>query len=167
MLFEPPFERKTVFVARDAGITKGSGADVLEVSASMEVAYDTTSGAFFAPQGFEDLDGAHGWVSNGTTARYVDRRKFPPETSMIRRVIVNPGSTMKLVAESLGGRPVDLVGAGLPVSDIMVALTITNGTERVRHCTSFPASSVAFKILKGGGRKLVAKGGVPATCPVE
>ena len=58
---------KTVFVAKDVAITKGTGTDPTQIEATFEVAYDSASGAFLMPQGGT-------WIGNkATVAKYANR----------------------------------------------------------------------------------------------
>ena len=59
---------KAVFVAKDALVTKGTGTDTSQISAQLDVSYDSTAGAFLAPQGSNWL------VNKDTVAKYVKAR---------------------------------------------------------------------------------------------
>src|SRR5262245_61565872 len=52
---------KVVFLAQDPAITKGSGTDLSQIEAELDVLYDSARGAFLMPQGGTELGNA--WVA--------------------------------------------------------------------------------------------------------
>jgi len=145
---------KAVFVAKDPGVTKGSGTDPAQIDAQLDISYDSASGVFLAPQG-------SGWLVNKTTvAKYVN--KSAPTGGATKVAVIKPAKLAKLVAKSLGDTPIDISSA--PSGDVLAVYTVTNGAETNRHCTAFPTCT--HKVIAGGtGNKLVCKNGVTAACP--
>jgi hypothetical protein len=145
---------KAVFVAKHPGVTKGSGTDETQISAEIDVSYDSASGVFLAPQGSQ-------WLANkSTVAKYVN--KAAPTGGATKVALIKPGKLLKLVAKSLGDTPIDISTA--PSGGVLVVYEVTNGAETNRHCTSFPICS--HKQIAGNtGYKLVCKIGDLAACP--
>jgi cysteine-rich repeat protein len=155
---------KTVFVSKDPLVDKGPGTDVNGIGAIFDFFYGGDSGAtageFVLAPGASN--GTDGWVANKeTVAKYVN--KMAPGGATGAKVgVIKPGKVLKLVGKTLGDQPIDLVGAGAPVSDVCTVYSVTDDGQTIRHCTVFAAADVAFQVVGGGsGRKLVAKNGSP------
>jgi hypothetical protein len=157
---------KLVYVSKDqtAGITKGAGTDVEEISIQFDVVYGNGSaeGAFTLAAGASD--GTAGWLVNETTvAKYVNK-DAPAGVTQAEVAVVKPGKLLKLVGKGLGDVPLDILGGGDPGSGgVATAYCVTNGAGENCHCSSF--SGCAWKSIAGGtGAKLVCKtgGGDPA-----
>lgn len=161
---------KVVYVSKDqgAGITKGSGTDVANISAAFSFGYDSTNGAFAIPQGA--LAGTSGWKVNKTSvAKYINK-SAPAGDTGAKVAVLKPGKLLKLVGKSLGDTPIDLLAEGEPVGPISTVFEVTNGGQTFQHCSEFdpanPAHTIVFKEIAGGtGRKLVAKKGAATACP--
>ena len=138
---------KTVFVAKDVAITKGTGTDPTQIEATFEIAYDSASGAYLMPQGGK-------WSGNkATAAKYGN--KTAPTDGVVKVGLIKPGSLLKIVGRGLGDTPLDISTA--PSGDVYVAATIVNGGEKTRLCTRF--SGCTHKLIAGGtGYKLLCKG---------
>jgi hypothetical protein len=146
---------KAVFVCKDPGVTKGTGTDPAQISAELDVSYDSASGSFLAPQGSN-------WIINkSTVAKYVN--KPAPTGGATKVAAIKPGKLLKLVAKSLGDTPIDISAA--PSGDVLAVFTVTNGAETDRHCTAFQ-NCTHRAIAAGTGWKLVCKVAGPAACPV-
>jgi hypothetical protein len=138
---------KAVFVAKDPAITKGPGVDPSQIAATLDVAYDTVSGAFDMPQGTKWL------VNSASVGKYVN--KAAPTGGAAKVSVLKPGSLVKVVGKSLGDTPLDISVA--PTGVVYVADTIINGAETTRLCTQFNAC--VHKVIGGGtGYKLICKG---------
>ena len=153
---------------RDSGITKGAAGDPAELSGSFDVAYADLPGnaAHFAMPA--------PWQSNKERgAKYKNRQA--PQGGGVSVTIVKPDRLAKVVARTLGdgSAVLDLVDGGAPSASggITTMLTVVNATDGTMHrmCTRFATdlgSMVKFTaIAEGTGRKIVAKRGVPTTCP--
>ena len=146
---------KAVFVAKDAGVTKGSGTDASAISSQLDISGTT------APGSFVNASGSNWLVNKSTVAKYVN--KNAPTGGSTKVSVIKPGKLIKNVGKSLGDTPMDISAA--PAGDVHAVYTIVNGAETIRHCGKF--TSCAFKLIAGGtGQKLVCKGtGAPDTCP--
>lgn len=153
---------KAVFVSKDVALPAIAGLGAIEIGYS---GTGSALGAFLLPASSEWLDAPSG------TAKYVN--KAAPSGGAIKVAVFKEGRLAKMSAKALGDAPffLDLFSAGVPSSDGGIRVTIsfpeTFGVTE-RYCSQFAVdlgSTVAFKEIAGGaGRKLVAKGGVPATC---
>ncbi len=138
---------KTVFVAKDVAITKGTSTDPTQIEATFEIAYDSASGAYRMPQGGK-------WTGNKpTAAKYANRTA--PTDGVVKAGLIKPGSLLKLVGKGLGDTPLDI--SNPPGGDVYVAATIVNGGETTRLCTRF-SGCVHKRIAGGSGYKLLCKG---------
>jgi cysteine-rich repeat protein len=154
---------KAVFAAKDAGVTKGAGTDTSTIALDLFFGYQGTqgpaSGQFVVPPG--PSDGEAGWIVNKDTVAKFVNKDAPNGPTGAKVATVKPGTLIKVVGKNLGDQPIDLLGAGAPVTDLCVATIVTNAGEINRHCTLFPLETIAYKEIAGGtGRKLVAKNGL-------
>lgn len=151
---------KVVFVAKDPAVTKGTGTDVADIAAELDLTYDAESGVFGI--GYGASDGTRGWkVNKETVAKFVD--KDAPAVQDTKVVVVKPGKILKLVAKGLGEEPFDVLAAGAPTGSVHAQLSVWNGGEEYRHCAMF--TGCAYKLIAGGtGAKLVCKNGAPDVC---
>jgi hypothetical protein len=156
---------KAVFVAKDPGITKGSGTDPANISVEFTAAYanDAASGSFELPAGDA------GWLANnGSVAKFVNKLA-PGGTSEAKVAIIKPGRLAKLVGKGLGDTAFDIYGAGDPAGDVHTAYCVDNGGDETCHCSTL--SGCSYKLIAGGtGAKLVCKlgtgdAGCAAICP--
>ena len=152
---------KLVYVSKDqgAGITKGLGTDVDQISVQFNVAYGdgSAAGVFTLPVGASN--GTDGWLVNkDTVAKYVNK-DAPDGTTEAKVAVIKPGKLLKIVGKGLGDVPLDIFAAGDPgLSDVQTAYCVTNGGEEFCHCSTFVAC--AYKSIAGGtGAKLVCKTG--------
>jgi hypothetical protein len=156
---------KVVYVARDQGITKGTGLDPEQISVQFDLQYGNgaTAGSFSVPAGASD--GTSGWLANKPTVAKFVNRAAPGGPTDARIVVVKPGTLIKLVGRSLGDTALDLTGAADPgTQGVDTIFRVTNGPETHRHCSHF--SECSYKVLGSGtGAKLVCRPGAPATCP--
>jgi hypothetical protein len=146
---------KLVYVAKDAAVTKGTGTDTTDISATFDVAYDAEAGAFAVPAGA--LVGNTGWkVNKPTVAKFVNK-DAPAGGTEVKVAVIKPSKLLKLVAKGLGdGDALDIVTAGAPTGSVFTSYCVTNGTETTCHCTEFPSCS--YKLIAGDtGAKLVCK----------
>src|SRR5262245_46544743 len=91
---------KAVFVAKDPTVTKGTGTDPAQIEATLNVAYDSASGAFVMAQGGN-------WLVNSTSvAKYVN--KTAPTGGTVKVSVIKPASLVKVVGKSLGDTPLDI-----------------------------------------------------------
>ena len=149
---------KAVFVAKDPNITKGTGTDPAQISARLDISYDSAAGAFLAPQGPNWL------VNKDTVAKYVN--KTAPTGGSTKVSVIKPAKLIKNVGKSLGDDPIDISTA--PVGDVHAVYAVSNGGT-FKHCGKFTGSTCAHKSIAGAtGWKLVCKGnGLPDTCPAS
>jgi cysteine-rich repeat protein len=151
-------------VSKDALADKGAGTETDGIGVIFDFFYagenGPASGRFVLAPGAND--GTDGWLVNkDTVAKYVNK-SAPAGATGAKVGVVKPQKLLKLIGKNLGDDPVDVVGAGAPVSDVCAVYAVTNGDETTRHCTVFGAADASFKMVGGGtGRKLVAKNGVP------
>ena len=138
---------KAVFVAKDGGVTKGTGTDPNQIEATLDIAYDAVSGTFGMPQGGN-------WLANSSAvAKYVN--KTAPTGGAVKVAVIKPTSLVKVVGKSLGDTPLDISSA--PSGPVYVANTIVNAGDETRLCTQF--NGCVHKAIAGGtGYKLVCKG---------
>lgn len=138
---------KVVFVAKDAGISKGAGTEASSIFAELGISYDAVQGTFDMPPG-------PGWVANkDTVAKYTNGGA--PSGGAVKVSIIKPGLLIKVVGKSLGdGEAIDISSA--PVGDVFVTHSVLNGEEAFRHCTRF--GTCIHKVIAGGtGYKLICK----------
>jgi len=152
---------KLVYVSKDrtAGITKGTGTDVDEITARFDVRYGngSGSGAFVLPIGASD--GTAVWLVNeDAVAKYVNEAA-PGGVTQARVAVVKPGKLLKLVGRGRGDEPLDILTAGDPgAAGVRTAFCLANGDEEHCHCSIFPGC--AYKPIAGGtGAKLVCRKG--------
>jgi uncharacterized delta-60 repeat protein len=151
---------KTVFLIRDDLVEKGAGSDPDDIEASLVVSYGDTRGGFRIPAGASD--GVAGWRSSTTKGADYLNTDSPEGATRARRVVVAQGRKVKLVGKSIGDVPIYQTASDL---DVMTVFTLRNGIERFLYCIVFPASEVTSKFLSGGGTKLIARNGIPVSCP--
>jgi hypothetical protein len=147
---------KLVYVAKDAAVTKGTGTDTADISATFDVAYDAEAGAFAVPAGA--LVGKTGWkVNRPTVAKFVNKDAPSGGGTEVKVAVIKPSKLLKLVAQGLGdGDELDIITAGAPTGSVFTAYCVTNGGETTCHCTEFSACS--YKSIAGDtGAKLVCK----------
>jgi hypothetical protein len=152
-----------VYVARDAGIDKGAGLDVTQISVDFFVRYgnNAAAGVFNVPDGI--YNGTSGWLANKpTVAKFVNRDAPNGGDTDAKVVVVKPGKLAKLVGKSLGDFTLDLEGAGDPgTQGVSTMFRVTNGPETKRHCSHF--ADCSYKAFASGA-KLVCRLGTPAVC---
>jgi cysteine-rich repeat protein len=155
---------KTVFVAFDPAVTKGTGTSLDTIALEFFVGYQgeggPASGSFSVPAGASD--GTTGWtVNKDTVAKFVNK-EAPSGDTGVKVSTIKPGTSLKVVGKTLGDVPIDLIDGGAPGSEVCVAVIVTNGGDVTRMCTRFPVDSVKFSsVAKDTGRKLVARNGLP------
>jgi predicted esterase len=152
---------KAVFVSKDsaAGISKGSGTDIAQISVQFDAAYVGTSvaGAFALPAGASD--GTSGWLVNKAAVAKFVNKAAPNGTTQAKVGVIKPGKLLKLVAKGTGDTPFDVLAAGPPPAGVRTSYCVMNGGDETCHCSEFP--TCAWKSIAGGtGAKLVCKGGV-------
>jgi ELWxxDGT repeat protein len=152
---------KVVYVSTDqaAGITKGSGVDTSNISATFDYAYDGVAGQLRMQAGA--LGASEGWkVNKATVAKFVNKDTVGGST-VVKVGVIKPGKLLKVVGKGLGDAPdvIDIVTAG-PSGEVFTAFTVDNGGEVNTHCSAFPECS--YKLIAADtGAKLVCKNGVP------
>jgi len=152
---------KLVYVSKDqdAGITKGTGTDVGQISIQFDVVYGNgnAAGAFTLPVG--ESNGTAGWLVNkDTVAKYVNKTA-PSGTTEAKVGVIKPDKLLKLVGKGLGDVPLDIFAAGDPgAGGVQTAYCVTNAGEEFCHCSAF--TGCAYKLIAGDtGAKLVCKSG--------
>jgi pimeloyl-ACP methyl ester carboxylesterase len=160
---------KVVFVSKlDAGIDKGAAGDPALLDGTFEVFYEdapgSVTGTFVMP--------APWLVNKDAVATYVNKAA-PGGAGDVKVAVVKPGKVAKVVGKGLGDvTDIDLFHGAPGPNGVTAVLTVNNGSDASTHrmCSNFSVgggSTVIFKEIAGGqGRKLVAKGGQPASCPV-
>ena len=160
---------KVVFVSKlDAGIDKGAAGDPALLDGTFEVFYEdapgSVTGTFVMP--------APWLVNKDAVAKYVNKAA-PGGAGDVKVAVVKPGKVAKVVGKGLGDvTDIDLFHGAPGPNGVTAVLTVNNGSDASTHrmCSNFSVgggSTVIFKEIAGGlGRKLVAKGGQPASCPV-
>ena len=136
---------KTIFVAKDTAITKGSGVET-PLFSELGIAYDGNSGVFaMLPAG---------WIVNKeAVAKYVN--KTAPTGGSVKVSVIKPSNLIKMAAKSLGDTPLDISTA--PTGSVFVTHVVLNDVDTIRHCTKF--GTCVHKAIAGGtGYKLVCKG---------
>jgi hypothetical protein len=146
------FKAKAVFVSKDPAITKGAGTDPFQISAQLDVAYDSASGAFDMPP-FDDAPTEPWDLNAATVAKYV--WAIAPTERSVKLGLIKPGMVLKVVAKGLGDHPIDL--STPPSGPVYASMRVANGGEWFRHCTQF-ADCVHQSIAAGTGYKLVCRG---------
>ena len=160
---------KVVFVSKlDPGIEKGTAGDPALVDGRFDVFYadapGSVTGAFVMP--------APWLVNKEKVAKYVNKAA-PAGAGHVKVAVVKPGKVAKVVGKGLGDLTTLNLFHGAPgPNGVTTVLTVENGSDASTHrmCSNFSVSggsTVIFKEIAGGtGRKLVAKGGQPTSCPV-
>ena len=159
---------KIVYVGLDGRVTKGTGIDPATIGARFEIRWadGTVSGEFVLPPGISN--GSDGWKSNdGGVAKYVNRYAPSAGPTDAKIAVIKPGRLLKLVGQSRGDTPIDIVASGAPPpGGVDTIYTVSNGAEEFRLCTHFPQDTCAYRVTGGGtGAKLVCRNGVGSVCP--
>lgn len=154
---------KTAFVSKDqsAGITKGSGTSLDDISVRFDVAYEDGSaeGAFVVPAGASN--GTEGWLANKATVAKFVNKAAPSGSTGAKVAVIKPGKLLKIIGKSLGDDALDILGAGGPSTGVVTSYCVTNDGATFCHCSQFANASCSWKSIAGGtGAKLVCKGGV-------
>ena len=150
---------RTVFLATDPAVDKGSASDPDAIRARFDVHYGSDRAVFVAPSNLEAGAPTAGWRQNDArTARFAVADLSPTSVAL---VIATRGRRLKLVSRALGLDPL-AVRAGPPPGSVFTALSLINGGETFRHCTEFPAGSCAQRLLsQGDAARLVCRNGRP------
>ena len=148
---------KAIFVAKDAGVTKGTGDDAGDISSQLDITGTTAPGSFVNPEGGSWL------VNKDTVAKYVN--KPAPTGGSTKVSVIKPGKLIKNVGKSLGDTPLSITAA--PAGEVHAVYTVVNGGSTFRHCGKF--TSCSWKEIAGNtGQKMVCKGtGAPESCPAS
>ncbi len=154
---------KMVYVATDAGIGKGPGTDVNDISATFRVAYDAAAGGFSIPSGA--FAAVEGWKLNGQSVAKYSNKAAPSGSTGVKLALVKPGKLLKVVSKSLGdGGGLDVLTEGAPSGVVSTAFCVTNDGDSTCYCTAF---TKCVHTLIGGdaGARLVCRDGAPdSTC---
>jgi hypothetical protein len=136
-----------IFVTKDAAVSKGAATDLGQISATLNVAYDTVFGSSAMPTG-------DAWrVNTATVAKYLNTDA--PTAGPVRKSIIKAQKLVVVATKSLGDVPVDISAA--PSGPVFVTHSVTNGEDTHRHCTQF--NSCVHKLIAGGtGSRLVCRG---------
>jgi hypothetical protein len=154
---------KTVYVAEDVAIAKGTGTDPEEIGAQFEMSYavGSATGSFVVPMG-----SANGWLANSDTVAKFVNQEAPSGSTQVRVVVIKPGKLLRVVAKGLGDTPLDLFGAGAPLTtvltheQIMTRLCVQNGPDE--SCFESRFTDCAYKTIAAEtGAKLVCKHAIP------
>jgi hypothetical protein len=138
----PPRSR-VIFVAKDPGISKGTGTSLEDISVQLTTAYDGATGVVTIPSG-----SANGWRANGASlARYVNAAA-PAGPTHAKLALIRPGTLLKLVAKGPGETPLTVFSQGPPAGPVRSAFCVTNGGEETCHCSQF--SSCRYALIAGG-----------------
>jgi hypothetical protein len=111
------------------------------------------------------------WQKNDATVAKFVNTLAPGGPTQVKVAVVKDGLLVKVRAKGLGDGPAIDLFAGPPSSSggVTTVLTLVNAGLERRFCTRFAVdagSEVTYSEIAGGlGRKLVATGGVPTTCP--
>jgi hypothetical protein len=164
---------KAVYVSKlDAGLQKGPAGDPTMLSGMFEWFYTdmptSVGGSFIMPSSL--------WtVNTDTLAKFSNSEAISCLPTCVKVVKIKPGllAVVKTKGTSDPDTPQDNLEDGPPSNSggITTVLTITNGNDASVHrmCTRFAVdsgSTISYKEIEPGiVVKLVAKNGVPATCP--
>jgi len=169
VLEEGARNRRVELVVRDeGGVTKGPGGDA-GLSARLEIFYTEDPGALHAA-----WDAPAPWKTNRPEVARFANRAAPAGPTTARRIAIRDGRSLRFEASGFGdGELVADLGAGAPSADggITVVFTLQNPVDGSTHrmCTRFAqdAGSVVEFSESRRGRRLVARRGVPAPCPID
>src|SRR5262249_42540493 len=120
------------FVAKDGHVGKGSGTDPRHIEATLHVAYDAVQGAFVMPRGTH-------WLTNFPSIAN-DVNFKAPAGGAVRVSLIEPGKLLKMIADSVGDRPVDM--SEELHGPVYVMYAIVNAGEETRLCTQFTQCKV-------------------------
>jgi hypothetical protein len=161
---------KTVYVSKlDPSIHKGAGGDPALLDGTFRWFYTDTpssvTGSFTMPS-------SH-WITNSdAVAKFTNPQAASGIPTTTKVTVVKPGIVAKFVATAGGDTGAGNIDeAPSNAGGITTVLTINNGNDSSTHrmCTRFAIDSgsvVVHKEIAGGsGRKIIAKNGVPSTCP--
>ena len=162
---------KVVFVAKDSAISKGTGTDAATIHATFDVLYDNnvdpaTRGQFNAPAG------SLNWLLNdATVAKYVNR-DAPAGAGSVGKLIIKPGSVIKLVANSLGDTPLNIMtqgGTAGGVARLSVRISDSATAFDDSFCSVFTPGRCVWRLIGGGtGAKLACKvGSADDSCTIN
>lgn len=150
---------KTVYVAKDATVSKGAGVDPDQIGLQFAVSYavGSAAGSFLVPMGT-----ASGWVVNKDTVAKFVNKAAPSGPTQVKVAVIKPGKLLKVVAKGLGDVPLDLIGAGAPLAngltqeEVVTRLCVQNGVDE--SCFESRFTDCAYKTIAGDtGAKLVCK----------
>ena len=144
---------KIVYVARDAGISKGAGLDPTQISADLFVRYgnNAAAGAFNVPAGI--YNGTSGWLANKpTVAKFVNRDAPTGGDTDAKVVVVKPGK--HTISSRVGG-------VGIFKKETEVEIEAEAGGEYYVACNikqSFTRARLEMiEVTKGTGKKQMEK----------
>jgi len=153
---------KAVYVAKDAAVDKGAGADEADIGAELVVTYSgasaTARGGFRLPKGASD--GVSGWLVNDASGAKYTNKDAPSGATGAKVGLIKQNSRVMVVGKTLGDTPIDLVNSGAPTGSVFTAFVVDNGGTVNRLCSSF-AGCTFKEIAQGTGRKLACKSGAP------
>jgi len=163
---------KVVYLSKgDLGVHKGASGDPAQITGAFEWFYtdepSSLIGSFVMPS-------SH-WIENSdAVAKFRNPDAFSGIPTSTKVTVVKPGLLAKFVATAIGDTGAGDFSSAAPPSEsggVTTVLSINNGNDSSTHrmCTKFAVDSgttVIFKEIAGGtGRKLIAKNGVPTSCP--
>jgi hypothetical protein len=129
---------RVVFVSRDraAGIAKGSGTNLSDISVTFRTRYDTETGAYTLPAGRRSA--RDGWRANEPNLAKFVNRNAPGGSTNAKLAVIKPGKLLKLVGKGPGdAEPIDIVAAGAPNGSVGYAPP--DGPCARRRRSRFPA----------------------------
>lgn len=117
LVLDKPGKGRVVFLARDAGVEKGPGAQPEAVSAVLIIAYGNgqAAGRFEIPDGA--FAGAAGWQFNDASRAKFLNKDAPAGATQVKQTTLKQGLLLKLVAKGTGGDPLEVHAAGDPNRD--------------------------------------------------
>jgi hypothetical protein len=172
LIDRPSPATKAVYISKlDPGLQKGASGDPALLTGTFEWFYtdepSSVGGSFTLPSSL--------WVTNTVAvAKFSNDQAVSCTPTCVKVAKIKPATLAVVKTKSYTGLdgPGNL-GAGPPSDSggITTVLTITNGNDSSVHrmCTKFAVdsgSTVSYtEIIPGSEAKLVARNGVPTTCP--
>jgi hypothetical protein len=141
-----------------AGLVKGGGTSASAISVDLFVRQGGTTATFVIPTG--TYGERAGWLRNDAARAQFVNRDAPAGPTSLSRTTFSVGRRVKATAKSLGDENPLALGAA-PAGDLAIAYVVTNGAERLAHCTKFLPGRCTFTPLDGGtGWRLRCRDGV-------
>jgi hypothetical protein len=128
------------------------------IAASVIVRVDSTSAEYAVPAGA--FQGSAGWRRNRPKRALFLNRKAPAGPTVVKKIVVDAGDGLLLLAKGLGDTPITVPVTGAPSEAVDVQYAVTSGDVTGRRCLHFDAADCGYEALdEGAGGELDCREG--------